>query len=97
MSKHENSDGYEERMEQGSDIVFNMLGGEYIDPETGMFKSGHEERVAVAKHALNLLGMPQEEIEEAVDYGEACVLDHIEQLKRIERIEILERMGLRGN
>ncbi|HUD10760.1 MAG TPA: hypothetical protein VMR28_03770 [Candidatus Saccharimonadales bacterium] len=97
MPRYGERPGYEERVEEGSDMAFGWLGGEdgeHIDLATGSFKAGHEDRVATAKHTLNLLGFPQQEIEDSIVYGEACVLDHIEQL---QRIELLERMGLRGN
>jgi hypothetical protein len=85
MSRHESGDGYEERVEQGSDIVFNMIGGDYIDPKTSRFKPGHETRVEVARQALVSLAIPHKEIEDSIALGEMYAREHIKQLQEIER------------
>ena len=84
MYKHESSDGYEERVEQGSDMVFNMLGGDYIDPKTSRFKPGHERRVEIARQALVSLDLPPKEIEDSIALGEMYVREHVKQLQEIE-------------
>ncbi|HVA11075.1 MAG TPA: hypothetical protein VNG32_02810 [Candidatus Dormibacteraeota bacterium] len=84
MYKHESNDGYEERVEQGSDIVFNMLGGDYIDPKTSRFKPGHESRVEVARRTLTELALPQKEIEDSIFLGEMYVREHVKQLQEME-------------
>ena len=94
MSEHEQRDGYEERVEEGSDIAFSMLGGNYIDPKTGRFKPGHERRVEVARQALISLAIPPQEIEDSIALGEVYAREHVRQL---QQIELRDQLGFGSN
>ena len=83
---------YEERVEGGSDLAFSVLGGDHIEPMTGQFRPGHEDRVGRVRQALGLLRIPASEIEDAIALGEMYAQEHARQL---HQIALYEQTGFR--
>ncbi|HSW85339.1 MAG TPA: hypothetical protein VLF79_01845 [Candidatus Saccharimonadales bacterium] len=96
MPRHWENPGYEEeRVDEGADVVFGILGGKYIDHKTSRFID-HERRTLFARHALRSLDMPIGEIEDAIALGEGLVREHVKLLQDFalrEQVELREILG----